>query len=71
MNDTPTAQLRPWWDLVGRALTRDKRFLIVAPSMYLAAWGLSRLPGANVVPRALFDAPHVLMHWIGTLWAWI
>ena len=71
MNDTPTPQRRPWWDLVGLALTRDRRFLIFAPCMYLAAWAVSRLPGADVVPDALYEAPRVLLHWLGALWAWI
>ena len=71
MNDTPAVRRAPWWDLVGLALTRDKRFFIVALSMYLAAWAVSRLPGADVVPEALLDSPRVLAHWLGVLWAWI
>ncbi len=66
MSNISTNQRRPsWWDLVGLAFTRYRR------CMYLAAWTASGAPGADLVPEALYDVPHVLMHWLGVAGAWI
>jgi hypothetical protein len=62
MNDTVIAKRAAWWDLVGLAFTRDKRFLVVFPCMYLAAWSVSHILGAVAVADSLFEAPHLFMH---------
>ncbi len=61
----------PWWDLVGLALTHDKRLLIVLPGMLWAANALSDAQTDRHLRDALFNAPSVVMHCIATAWAWL
>ncbi len=71
MNETASVPRRAWWDLVGLALTRDKRLLVVLPSVYVAGRAVSHFSDARMFTDALRDAPHVLAHWLGVGWAWI
>jgi hypothetical protein len=72
---TPSPKRAPWWDLVGMALSGDKRIVVILPCMYLAAWGLSLAPsitsGMEAVSTALGAELSMLLHWAEIALAWI
>lgn len=69
-NET-SAKRVPLWDLVGMALTLDKRLIVVLPLMYLVASALGKARGLDGFAQAFYAMPRLLVHWVEIAWAWI
>lgn len=69
MQQTNESRRAPWWDFVGMALALDKRVIVVLPLVFVVAHTLAKAPGVDILERALFATPSLLLRWAEMAWA--